>query len=177
MEYPKNAKIEAVAAGYQCSPWLQGTRLMATNGHIAAVLRVETAGTDTDGYIPEAAFKAARHGSRTLDAVGFMGVNGGIEIDGKDGAVTMERPEDHATPPSIEAVTKMATKGEIEYQIALDAKLLAKLAAGLATEKVILTFRTPKDAVVVETFGESEHYGLIMPCVGDGFEDNGNPTV
>lgn len=102
-----STKIEAAAAtrdvrAYINQPWLdvERQRIVATDGHILAIVPIETDEGDASGPIPTEAIKAARKMYRhTPDAMGVFKANGAIAFPN---GYTIPRPDGIGEFPDVD---------------------------------------------------------------------------
>lgn len=167
-------EIERAAAKGDIRPYMNhvhldaaAQRLVATNGHILAVVPVEVEEGDTAGPIPAEAFPAARKaaGSHFEPA---MQANGSVVL--QNGA-TMPRPSaaDIGPFPAWEKLVERFQPSGVS--VTFNAELLYELARALTPKgskygRVItlhLSASEPdKSAMKVE--GANGAFGLLMPC-------------
>jgi len=167
MQIDKKYKVEKCCAksdvrytGGLQSPYLEGDKIIATNGHALVVVPVVRAGTDTDGPVPIEAIKA----SRKRDAGGLIACNGGCDIETPTGKMTFPRPE-NCQFPKWEKV--MPTKAP-EFTISFNAKLLHELAAAMGTDCVTLRIVDDSSGIDVRPDDSkvnvgNEARGVLMP--------------
>jgi len=154
------------------SPWLLGKRLVATDGKILAAIVVDRDEKDVDGPVTVEALKAARKSGRKM-SMAALEANGVL----KDtlGGASFPRPDLGQFPNWVALVPK---RNRPEIEIAIDANLLAKLAAALGSDGLV-RLRIPVDkdgdpevkvyrveAVNGPGKGKRENIGLLMPARG-----------
>jgi len=127
-------------------------KLIATNGHILAVVPVTLDEIDKEGFIlPKQIEKANKNG-------GYLGLHA-ESIVFSDGS-TEPRPKDVGTFPAYENVIP---KNPPKITVALNPTLLLDLAKALdSQDMVILEISEPFNAILVKT-KNPEEIGVIMP--------------
>ena len=144
-----------------------GKRLMATDGHILAIVPTEVSENDHDGLINVDAMKAARKLQRAAKSVPIQAtVNGKFTIAAAGQAAEFELETGNF--PNVEAVIP---KFEGPPTVTLDAGLLLRLAKAIQTKDhqldypVSLWIKDANSAVLVK--GEQDGaIGVLMPCCG-----------
>lgn len=145
---------------------VDGKRIVASNGHILAVVPVEVEEGDTSGPIPAAAFKAARKAAGShIDP--SMKANGAVIL--QDGS-TLPRPSADDIGPFPNWQTIMDRFKPSGISVTFNAELLLDLARAITTKgrygRVItlhLAAEEPgKSAMKIE--GANGAFGLLMPC-------------
>lgn len=152
-------------------PWLEidsegkGT-LYATDSYVAVRVPVELDKDDTPGVVPAAALKAARS-ARWHDPEVFL--NGSASALGKDGTVTVERPE-RDNPNVAQLFVAETTEGEGTVTIGIDPEKLQAVALALGARRgVKLTIRVEpgygslKPFYVEPLHTTHDGVGLVMP--------------
>jgi len=139
--------------------------LWATNGHIAARLKVVTDDSDTSGPISQDSITAAvavaknRNGA-TPKPIAQVIANGSLAIPH---GPSFPRPETKF-PDAAEILNNISDSKET-FTTTIDAQLLHDLAAALSKDgkagKVKLTF---SDHPGIEVTNNSENIGILMPC-------------
>ena len=166
--FPPECKLHLIAALKTRNPALsfvrlQGGHLAATDGHILALVPVDT----LDGFgmggepvlVPSAAIKAATVGARASGHVDIA--NGEARAAATVARLTVTGPF-----PRIEAVVESARDIEATSTVVLDAHLLWTLAQALGCGKgggVELTIGDPLQVVTVRNVNRRERLGVIMP--------------
>ena len=137
-------------------------RLIATNGHAMAVIKVE-AEKDEQGNVPIAAIIDARKLNSKKAIASTLSLNGDCKLD--NGA-TYKR-QDSQFPDW----RKIGTTGDKTFRVAFDAKLLHELADSLGSFKGVVSlefFGDLKGPIKVHAWDASgadhENFGLLMPC-------------
>jgi len=165
-----DSKIEKAVAKNDVRYYLQYVhyepekkRLVATNGHIAAVVEVAVGADDVEAMIPVEVFKRARDlakGAKSLPAQ--VEVNGCYKFVDQG---QLPRETDAGKFPDIDAV--IPKKPDTEPTFCLDVKALAQLAEAICrTDKkgknIVRIWVNEKDgpAFVEGNAG----IGVIMPC-------------
>ena len=156
-------------------PWLDAAkaRLVATNGHVMAVIPVEVDENDVTGHVPMDAVKAARKVTKRDPY---------LLLEATDANVYGDRyPRgDLGKYPNVDQIIDHLDDGQGEADIVLDAKLLYDLAQAMidckTTEpaRVRLYFKRYANgnvsegaAIRVEPMGPGSvpgAFGVIMPC-------------
>ena len=179
MRYP-DTKIEAVCGtdarrGAIQQPWLDvdNKRMIATNGHVLAVLPVLPCVDDVTGTVPVDAIKAARaKGAECGGDSGECYLSANSDVSTANGA-RFQRPDE--TFVDYEKV--IPKKPQNDPDIILDAALLKRLSDALHNRKggkdCRLAFWFSKtDRGAVDSGGsvrvqpphDDERVGVIMPC-------------
>lgn len=143
-------------------------RLLATDGHILAVVPAQCADDDVSGYVSVDAIKAARKANKhdaTIKANGSLAVVNGP---------TFDRPDPGLPFPDIDRVIPEVTG---DPDIALNAKLLLQLAEAISdTPNRIVHLRFARNsagdicgssAVHVTSGNNPDNFGVIMPVRRD----------
>ncbi len=146
---------------------VENQRLIATDGHILAIIPAEIDDGDTTGPISVEAIKAARKSkSERIKA------NGSLVLDNK-----AEFPrEDLGQYPDVDRVFKLGAadkRDESHIDVRFDARLLLRLAEAISTSckdslGVQLSFTRRDDGTIDDTapilvFGKDGGKGLLMP--------------
>lgn len=142
-----------------------GKRIMATDGHILAIVPVEVSDGDHDGLISVDAMKAARKLQRAAKGVPIQAnVNGKFSISGAGQSAEFDL--DTGTFPNVDAIIP---KFDGPPTITLDAELLLRLAKAIETKgyspaySVALWIKDANSPILVK--GEQDGaIGVIMPC-------------
>lgn len=149
------------------APYLEGDRVIATNGMAMVVLPIEREENDTDGHIQSEAFKTARKQLKNLSESQFV-ANG--QITYADGS-TAPRVKDMGNFPQWKQVVPPIDR-PVGFKVALDAELLLKLADALGAmpdenkkngKIVTLTFKNELSAIVVTPHTDTKAMGILMP--------------
>lgn len=149
-------------------PFIQGGRVIATDGKILASVPIETEeGEDVEGKkIPIDALKAGRKASGKLwpdvlltfteTACGILG-----------GASFPLHHTEVVAPRVAEIVSAKLEKEEATFSVTLDIDLLKRLSEALGTEKVTLNFKDHQSIITVLPSGlenrDNRSFGLLMP--------------
>jgi len=135
--------------------------LWATNGHIAARLKVVTDERDTSGPISQESIGAAvavQKATNQKDAQVIA--NGSLEIPH---GPSFPRPETKF--PDAASILNNLSESTEKLTVTIDVQLLHDLAAALSHDgkpgKVKLTF---SDHVGIKVTNRTENMGLLMPC-------------
>ena len=135
--------------------------LWATNGHIAARLKVVTDERDTSGPISQESIGAAvavQKATNQKDAQVIA--NGGLKIPH---GPSFPRPETKF--PDAASILNNVSDSTEKLTVTIDVQLLHDLAAALSHDgkpgKVKLTF---SDHVGIKVTNRTENMGLLMPC-------------
>jgi hypothetical protein len=137
MKLPKNILIEKACSGDASRPVLNSvylermedgrSRLLATNGRIAAIVPVLCEEGDASGYITADALKAARKAAGKLETASFT-ANGVCKMpDGQEFA----RPDLGKYPN----VNQVIPKNETAFTVRLDPELLYRLAESIGASR------------------------------------------
>lgn len=152
---------------YLHDPHFDGSRIVATNGRIMAVIPVEVGKGDTPGPVPLEAIKLAR--KTKLPDIELS------ETEALAAGVKFPREDKGKYPDFEQVIPKESTE---KPDLVIDAKLLYELALALSTNtkepKLKLWFARrgddpqdidPDGAIRVKA-GEQDHegFGVIMPC-------------
>ena len=171
MKTHKDCKIEAVTSrdatrATLSVPYLRGGCLWATDGRAMVKLPVESDETDTEGFVPVEALKAARKLSGRIDSISVH-LNGAATL--ANGA-TFPRPttqtQGFTTWPNCERVFDDAIGKETKFSVALDVKLLAAIADAMGTDKVRLQMTDENTAIRVYPGSDAPNVnarGILMP--------------
>lgn len=177
MKFSKDTKIEKVASrdisrASLVNPYLdvKGKRLLATDGHTMAVVRVEVGPDDHDGPVTAEALAAARKAVPRGHDDAFLNVNGAqIVPDGP----TFPRPAAVSFPP-VDAV--IPTYGDDAIRVSFNPFLLLRACEAIGVEReasIVLTFtrendrNTGKPVVLAPIKVECERaagFAVVMPC-------------
>ena len=135
--------------------------LWATNGHIAARLKVVTDDRDTSGPISQESITAAvavQKSTKAKDAEVIA--NGSLAIPN---GPSFPRPETRF-PDAAEILNNISDSTET-FTTTIDAQLLHDLAGALSKDgkagRVTLTF---SDHPGIKVTNKSDHVGILMPC-------------
>lgn len=153
------------------------SRLIATDGHMLAVVPVSIDANDEQGYITSDALKTARKVCKDatirIDANGSQviltqGIKGEYAPNSPIIAATLPRPAGHDKFPLVDQIIPNYSDKPDEpphFRISLNANLLATLAKAIGSEKGIvrLTFAKARDPIKVEG-GADGAYGVLMPA-------------
>jgi hypothetical protein len=140
--------------------WFDGSRMIATNGHILAALKVEKQKGDLVGYVPRDIHKEARSLMTTTAVAGKKII---LKNDKKE--VQIERP----TPGKYPSWMKVIPKYKKPITVVFNFYLLKKLFEALGgNDKVFLTIDgNPKEnelkAITVSIKAKTEDIGILMP--------------
>jgi len=136
-----------------------GKRLVATTGHIIAVVPVEPSEGDRARTIPSVALKEALKGKQIEDAV--ILADKYVTV----GDTTFKEEDDKKSFPSWEGCFP-DKETKVHFDVGLNAKLLFDLSKAIGSETVRLTFSDdPCKPIKVEPddTDNNQAYGLIMP--------------
>jgi len=169
MKISKTCKVELIASKDATryilnNPYLQGDKLIATNGKSLVMIPVERDSEDSDGPINVEAFKLSR---KVLSAIKDSQIiaNGQLKVATKEGQMTMPRRDlNGGTFPNWERVIPNENRGG--KKICLNAELLYDLAQALGGNEVVLEILDETSPIVVK--GHSDHaipgsIGVLMP--------------
>jgi len=171
MKLPNNCKIEAVASKdtyriQTSAAYLQGDKLIATNGRAIVVLPVEREEHDTDGYIPAKALAAARKLAKRDMA--HLAANGCITL--KDGSTMPRDNLGGAVFPNWQQCVPKEPEQSHPVRIGFNVKLLAEIAAAMGTETVCIRIQDEKSPIMVYPTGATRMneaspnaVGVLMP--------------
>lgn len=171
MKTNKDCKIEAVISRDASRPaiglpYFRGGALWATDGRAMVKLPVESDETDTEGWIPVDALKAARKLSGRLDSVSIH-LNGAATLC--NGAAFPRRDEKRGEGtrwPNCERIFEDAMGKETKLSIALDVRLLAAIADAMGTDQVKLHLTDELTVIRVSPVGKApspDAWGILMP--------------
>ena len=170
-----NITIEKAAAkkdlrSYLNHPYLdvEKKRLIATNGHIAAIVLVEVSAEDVSGSVSAEALKAARQAARSVAVV--TGEPAEIICTKTALKVTngpsFPRPELEGKYPDVDKV--VPEKIDRYIKVGLNAQLLIDLALAIGEGKYkpnVCLHIDPKNSQTAAVYvsNNSDRYGVIMP--------------
>lgn len=154
-------------------PYFTGKELVATDGHILAVVAVDGGQNDTPGYVSKDFLKRLRAGKVSYGDAVYLSANG--ELSGehrKEGLLRAERPLRDAEFPDWRSLLSGDRK---EAVLALDPGLLLRLSQAigyghsvrlhipLGEEGEVLSLERIR---VTNNDGEADgrNYGFLMPC-------------
>lgn len=157
------------------SPYFDGKKIYATNGHILAVVPVDVEG-EAPGYIPVEAIKESR--KQKTSHKGMVYCNGSAKVIGS-GAEYPRNPGEHTFPNAAMAegfaLQDVAKKS---VTIAFSAKLLLDLAQAIGADEFNngVTLEIPVDekgqpkesGIKVTGNRRSVGYGVLMPLRSKG---------
>ena len=168
MKIKKECKIELVASKDSTrlalnNPYLQGSNLIATDGHRLVAIPVELEEGDSDGPIDCSAFKLARKTSSS-EKFSKINANGSLKVQTKDGEIIMQRSFKDINFPAWQKVLPNSDRGGIK--IAFNAEYLYEMAEALGTKTVTLEILDSNSPIIVK--GSNENYiegsvGVLMP--------------
>ena len=169
MKISKTCKVELIASTDATryvlnNPYLQGNKLITTNGKSLVMIPVERDSEDTDGPINVEAFKLSR---KVLSGVKDSQIiaNGQLKVSTKEGQMTMPRKDlKGGTFPNWEKVIPNENRGG--KKICLDAALLYDLAQALGNNLVVLEILDETSGIVVKARSDnaiSGSIGVLMP--------------
>lgn len=169
MKLPKDCKIELVASTdatryVLCNPYLQGDKLIATNGKSLVMLPVERDSEDSDGPINSEAFKLSR---KTVSGIkeSKITANGELKVATKEGQITMPRKDlNGAKFPDWLRIIPKEDRGGVK--IALNAELLYELAQALGNNEVVLEIHDDSSPIAVKAHPSKAvagSVGVLMP--------------
>lgn len=144
---------------------VEGKRIMATDGHILAIVPCEPAEGDHSSLIPLDAMKAIRTMERASKHVPVQVTTNG-KITAKGGGGTSEFEAMEGQFPNVDMV--VPKDGAWTLTIGLDAELLYKLAKAITPKGegliVKLQIKDGQSSVKVTTSKLEGAIGVIMPC-------------
>jgi len=169
MKIKKECKIELIASRDEtrhvlCNPYLQGSKLIATDGQRLVAIPVELEEGDSDGPIDCSAFKLSRKTS-SGEKLSKISANGCLKVQTKDGEITMPRKDFNGYSfPQWQKVLPNPDRGGIK--IGLNAKFLYEIAQALGGDRVVIEILDATSPIVVK--GSNENYiegsiGVLMP--------------
>ena len=169
MKIKKECKIELIASRDEtrhvlCNPYLQGSKLIATDGQRLVAIPVELEEGDSDGPIDCSAFKLSRKTS-SGEKFSKISANGCLKVETKDGEITMPRKNlEGYSFPQWQKVLPNPDRGGIK--IGLNAKFLYEIAQALGGDRVVIEILDATSPIVVK--GSNENYiegsiGVLMP--------------
>lgn len=147
-------------------PYFRGGALWATDGRMMVKLPVESDETDTEGWVPVDALKAARKLSGRLDSISVH-LNGAATL--ANGAAFPRPGGDEFKGgqwPNCERVFDDAIGKETKFSIAFDVKLLAAIADAMGTDKVRLQMTDENTVIRVYPGSDAPNVnarGILMP--------------
>jgi DNA polymerase III sliding clamp (beta) subunit (PCNA family) len=149
-------------------------RLVATDGHMLAIIPHEVEDADVGGVIPTDAFKEARKLAKKAKKRKTE-----LAILQEQDTITFSvEGLQSATFDSVKGVfpeyEKIIPKKIPPFTVALNAELLYKLAMALTEESMIvhLHIAGPDQAIVVRPSAAKDSIGLLMPCRAFGEESS-----
>lgn len=167
-----NTEIELAAGTEQSRYTLQAVkldvankRMLATDGHILAIVPVEVSETDHDGLLTVDSIKQARKLHKSAKGISEMSVNGKFTV--KTGAQSAEFDLTTGQFPNVDAVVR---KCEGPPTITFNVDLLLRLAKAVAEKKydgtrvVSLWIKGANDSIIVKGEIGNEAVGVLMPC-------------
>ena len=167
MKFEKRHKIESAVASKKdyreklqdCYLDVEKPRLLATDGHILAIVPVETGEHDTTGYISVEALTSQRKATGKKVEHVELACNGSVALpDGR----TFPR-EDYGIYPNVDSV--LPKPESRNFHVALNADLLHRLADAIGSEVVVLHFDTTNPLGCISVTGKATlATGAIMPC-------------
>ena len=144
-------------------PYLEGDQVIATDGHILAVVPIERDNNDTDGPIPSDAFKELKKATGR----GLVGeIECSVSIKLVNGLI-FDRPEVSQYPSWREVVPR--ENKEVLTTVSFNPELLLKLAKAIGSSygiKLVIykDDKEDKGPMRVESNdNDNEAYGVIMP--------------
>jgi hypothetical protein len=163
----KDVRYYLNEAYLQCDD--EGMRILATDGHILAVVPVESDEPQTEGFISVEALKAGRK-------AGSLTANGSLSVPS---GASFPRPltrDDGAPDAKFPDVKRIIPEHSAAPDVQIDAELIIRLARALCDVKgtnpklINLHFAKkddgsvdPGSAVYVEP-ANGNGYGVVMPC-------------
>ena len=171
MKTHKDCKIEAVTSRDATRmtlsvPYLRGGCLWASDGRAMVKLPVESDESDTEGFVPVDALKAARKLSGRLDKI-FVHLNGAASLaNGASFPRPTSQTQGFTNWPNCERVFDDAFGKETNFSIALDVKLLAAIAEAMGTDQVRLQMTDAQTVIRVYPVGDAPNVnarGILMP--------------
>ena len=143
---PKECKIERVAATENSPYAFTGVQvnaerksLIATDGRILLELPVADMNGETTAVVPAETFKALRKGRGDYRVLHCDGTHAVVNGNGSEERFTvLEGP----LPDSATILDAAPDAGNADVVLGINAKLLARLAAGMGTDAVVLRIRT-----------------------------------
>lgn len=147
-------------------PYFRGGALWATDGRMMVKLPVESDETDTEGWVPVDALKAARKLSGRLDSISVH-LNGAATLC--NGAAFPRPGGDQFKGgqwPNCERVFDDAMGKETKLSIAFDVRLLTAIADAMGTDQVKLHLTDELTVIRVSPVGKvpsPDARGVLMP--------------
>ena len=178
MKFDRNAKIEEAvskdASRYAITePYFDGENLVATDGHIMAVIPIdkdkEKTADDEKGYIPKAFLKKVRGKAGKYSDLELSISKDKVSGTTKEGYETVDSPLQDATFVSYKNVLIGERK---ETSVSFDAEKLFRLSNALGAggfKSLVLHFKQRENgdieplAVVRVTVTGSKNHGVISP--------------
>lgn len=170
-----NAKIEMAASPEESRYALHavqldtvGKRLMASDGHILAVIPADVSPEDNSGLIPVQAFTDMRKMVKAAKKDVYITCNGNVKAT--TGNSTMEWAYVEGKFPNADAIlADLKFEGPATFTLNLD--LLVRLAAALGAKNertkntvISLWIKDAQSSMQVKTSENPDAVGVIMPC-------------
>ena len=178
MRFPKEMKPEACASldeTRQCitEPYLEGDKLISTDGNCMVVITVRSDPGDVNGYVPRAVLDAARKDAKRLKLGDLRVEAGSASLRVGDPQMTFPRPALGAFPLCHEERAGLPARNDPgTVTVGIDARLIARLAKAAGDPRFILTIKIPqdagpatcvRDAIRVVCPGTPKFLGVLMP--------------
>ncbi len=163
MKLPKTQKIELIAADSIrpaiAHPFLEGDKLIATDGRRLVVLPVEREEGDADGRVTEAALKAARRIARKNEPAQIKAGGCFAFADGS----TLPRPseEDFGRFPNYKQV--MPAEGQHPHFVTVNAKFIWEISQALGADSIKIAIKDEVSPVLVTSQQAPGAIAVLMP--------------
>lgn len=143
-------------------------RIMATNGHILAIVPCEVSDTDHSALLSLESIKQMRAMQKRAKSIPIQITTNG-KVTATFGGESQEHELATGTFPRVDMVIPKGEKYEGPATITLNVALLLRLAKAIGAQKdtdnivVSLTVRDSQSAVLVKTSNNPDAIGVIMP--------------
>lgn len=144
-------------------------RIMATNGHILAIVPCEVSDTDHSALLSLESIKQMRAMQKRAKSIPIQ-ITTNSKVTATFGGESQEHELAAGTFPRVEAVLPRGEAYEGPATITLNVALLLRLAKAIGAQKatdnvtVSLWVKDNQSAVLVKTSENKEAIGVIMPC-------------
>jgi DNA polymerase III sliding clamp (beta) subunit (PCNA family) len=169
MKLKKECKIELIASKdatrhILCNPYLEGSKLIATDGRRLVMIPVEREEGDSDGPVDCCALKLSRK-TVSGEKLSKISANGCLKVQTKDGEITMPRKNlDGYSFPQWQKVLPDPKRGGVK--IALNAQYLYEMAQAFGGDSVTIEVLDATSPILVKGTGENYiegSIGVLMP--------------
>lgn len=170
MKTKKDCKIEAVVSRDATrpvlgAPYFRGGALWATDGRAMVRLPVESDETDTEGWVPVEALKAARKVAGKLDSIA-MHVNGAATLLNGQSFPRPNPDTMRGNWPACERIWDISNAHETKFTVAFNAELLANIAEAFGSAEVKLEMTDAETVIRVSPVGKAPNLdarAVLMP--------------